>query len=159
MLIGCASYQLGNQALYRGDVRTVHVAIFESDSYRAHLGEWFTEAVAKEIELKTPYKLADASQADSVLTGRILSDDKRVLAETATDLPRNIETSLVVQFMWQGPQGDLLHPLTSVPLPPVLNVRQTANFIPEAGQSVASAQQRAVQQLAEQIVAQMEAPW
>ncbi len=157
--IGCASYQLGTQTLYRPDIQSVHVPIFESDSYRRNLGEWLTEAVVKEIQLKTPYKIASSTNADSVLSGRILSETKRVLAEDINDVPRNVETNFVVQVVWQSPQGDLLHPAMSVPLPPILQVGQAANFIPEGGQSVASAHQRAIQQLAEQIVAQMEQAW
>jgi hypothetical protein len=156
---GCASYQLGAPSLYRRDIQTVHVPVFRSDSYRRQLGEWLTEAVVKEIELKTPYKIANATDADSVLDGRIVSETKRVLAENRDDIPRNIETSLVVNVTWQSPQGDLLRPTLSIPLPPLLQVGQAANFIPEAGQSGASSQQRAIRQLAEQIVEQMEYPW
>ena len=35
----------------------------------------------------------------------------------------------------------------------------TSNLIPEAGQSVATAQQQAIERLAQQIVGTMEAPW
>ena len=49
---------------------------------------------------------------------------------------------------------------TPIPFSPLLvNVSQTASFVPEAGQSMATAQQEAIQRLAEQIVGQMEAPW
>ena len=39
------------------DVSTVYVPMIESGSYRRDLGERLTEAVAKQIELKTPYKV------------------------------------------------------------------------------------------------------
>src|SRR6188508_556309 len=71
---GCAGYQLGNRSLYRPDIRTVHVPMAVSDSYRRHLGEKLTEAVVKEIELKTPYKIVDSDSADSVLSLRLVSD-------------------------------------------------------------------------------------
>src|SRR5204862_2122331 len=77
---GCAGYQIGNRALYRPDIRTVHVPMIQSDSYRRYLGERLTEAVVKEIELRTPYKVVDADSADSVLTVRLVSDSKRVIA-------------------------------------------------------------------------------
>jgi hypothetical protein len=44
-------------------------------------------------------------------------------------------------------------------LPPELDVTQTAPMLAEAGQSVATQQQQAIQRLAEQIVATMEEPW
>ena len=37
-LCGCAGYKLGNQNLFRPDVRTVHVPIIESESFRQGLG-------------------------------------------------------------------------------------------------------------------------
>ena len=62
---GCAGYQLGIDSLYRPDVKTVHVPIFQSDSYRRGLGEQLTEAVVKQIESRTPYKVVSASDADT----------------------------------------------------------------------------------------------
>ena len=155
---GCASYQFGNQTLYRPDIQTVHVPIFQSVSFRKDFGERLTEAVIKEIELNTPYKTVCESDADSILSGRIISESKTVLAEDMNDVPRNIGTDLVAQVRWESRAGDLLRDKL-VALPPILQISQTANFIPEGGQSVATAHQRAIAQLAEQIVAQMEYPW
>src|SRR5262245_15718707 len=72
-LTGCAGYQIGRRSLYRPDVRTVHVPMIQSDSYRRYLGERLTEAIVKEIELRTPYKVVDAGSADSVLSVRLVS--------------------------------------------------------------------------------------
>lgn len=155
---GCAGYRIGNQTLYRPDVQTVHVPIFQSDSLRPGLGERLTESVVKEIELKTPYKVVCASDADSILSGRIFAERKTVLGEDANDVPRNIGTDFVTRVRWESRNGDLLRE-NLVSLPPVLQISQSANLIPEAGQSVATAHQYAIQQLAEQIVSQMEYPW
>ena len=159
VMCGCAGYRVGNQSLYRPDVQTVAVPVFESSSFRRQFAERLTEAVAKKIEARTPYKLAAEGTADSVLRGRIVGDSKRVMAEDRNDVPRNLQMQLVVQIEWQSPQGDLLRPTTAVPLPPTLQLSQAATLIPEAGQSVASSQQRAIEQLAEQIVSQLEFPW
>jgi len=157
-LSGCAGYQVGNGTLYRPDVRTVHVPIFQSDSFRKDLGERLTEAVVKEIGVKTPYTVVCAVDADSMLTGRVVSESKTVLAEDINDVPRNIGTDLMVRVRWESRSGDLLRE-NLVALPPILQISQTANLIPEGGQSIATAHQRAISQLAEQIVAQMEYPW
>jgi hypothetical protein len=61
-------------------VRTIHVPIFKSDSFRRNLDYLLTEAVHKEIKLRTGYKLADADSADTVLEGRIT--DARKSAQT-----------------------------------------------------------------------------
>ena len=73
---GCAGYRFGAASLYPPDIQTVYVPVFESNSFRRNLGEWLTEAVCKEIELKTPYKVVGTPNADSVLTGKITSDTK-----------------------------------------------------------------------------------
>lgn len=160
MLSGCAGYQIGSRSLYRPDIRTVHVPIVQSDSYRRYLGERLTEAVVKEIELKTPYKVVDADSADSVLSVRLASDSKRVLAENRFDEPRDIETDFFIQVSWVDRRGDLIMSHDDVPAAPLLlNVGQSANFVPEGGQSLVTAQQEALQRLAEQIVGQMELAW
>jgi hypothetical protein len=61
---------------------------------------------------------------------------------------------------WADRRGDLIAGGTPVPFAPLLvNISQTASFVPEGGQSMATAQQEAIQRMAEQIVGQMEAPW
>jgi hypothetical protein len=161
LLPGCAGYQLGGQSLFRPDIRTVHVPMFESDSFRRNLGERLTEAVVKEIERQSTYKVVhDPAQADSVLTGRLVSDRKSVLAENRNDEPRDIQVDLVVQVSWVDRRGDIVMPSSSFSLAQQgFSVTQLSDYIPEAGQSVATAQQEGINRIAKQIVAQMEAPW
>lgn len=157
---GCATYHFGNQALYRPDVYTVHVPVFESESFRPFLGEWLTEAVAKEIELKTPYKLSRQGTADSVLYGRILGDYKYVLTENINDEPRDIETGVFVEVSWRGRGGELISgPEVFAVAPGLAEVAQAAHFIPEGGMSLATAHQQAIVELSEQVVSIMEVPW
>lgn len=154
--LGCAGYRFGTASLYRPDIRTVYVPVFESDSFRRYLGERLTEAVVKNIELRTPYKVVDDITADSILSGRIAEDQKRPIAENVNDEPRDIELGLLVEVTWRDRRGVPLGPTTSLP---VLGVAEAARFIPEAGQSITVAEQEAIARLAEQIVAQMQAPW
>ena len=119
-----------------------------------------TEAVAKEIELKTPYKVVHRPDADSILSARITSETKRVVAEEVNDIPRNIETDLTVQVNWYDRRGEYLVRDSRFNFSPVaFSADQNADFTPEAGQSVATAHQEAIQRLAEQIVSQMESRW
>ncbi len=156
---GCAGYQIGHRSLYRPDIRTIYVPIFQSDSLRRNLGERLTEAVVKEIETNTSYKVVADENADSVLTGRILTDKKRVIAENINDEPRDLEVDFVVQISWQDQRGDMIMQ-TGIPLPPVVSsLTNSVHFIPEGGQSLATAQQRSIQRLAEQIVSQLQSPW
>jgi hypothetical protein len=159
-LPGCAGYQLGQRSLYRPDIRTIHVPIVESDSFRRNLGERLTEQLVKEIELKTPYKVVGAAEADSVLTTRIISESKRVLAENRFDEPRDIDADFFVQVSWVDRRGDLIMSHNDIPVEPLLfNVSQTASFVPEGGQSLATAHQEAIRRLADQVIGQLELAW
>ena len=159
-LAGCAGYQIGARSLYPAHVRTVYVPMFESTSFRRNLGERLTEAVMKEIEAKTPYKVTGNSDADSVLTGRIVGENKRVVVESRAGLPREVQVALQVQVSWIDRQGNVIRRAEPIPLPMELTgVGGTGGLVPEVGQSVATAHQQAVSRLAEQIVALMEAPW
>jgi len=156
---GCAGYQLGNRSLYPSDIRTVYVPMFESDSFRPFLGERLTEAVCKEIELRTPYKVVSSPNADSVLSGRIGNDTKRVIVENEFDDAREVELNLQVQVTWADRKGGLIQQGTMPVASAVADLGQSAELVPEYGESVATAQQRAIERLAEQIVSLMEMPW
>ena len=57
-------------------------------------------------------------------------------------------------------RGDVIMSHNDIPVQPLLlNITQTASFVPEGGQSLATAHQEAIHRLAEQIVGQMELPW
>lgn len=157
---GCAGYQIGNQSLYPAHIRTVYVPMFESTSFRRNLGERLTEAVQKEIELKTPYKVVHDPNADSVLSGRIVGETKRLVVGGRTGDPREVQVNLRVEVRWIDRWGEVIRRAEPIPLPPeVTDVGASANVVPEVGQSVAVAHQQAISRLAEQIVALMEAPW
>ncbi len=157
---GCASYQMGTDTLYRPEIQTVSVPVFQSESFRKHLGERLTEAVVKEIELKTPYKVVQSQRADSQLTGRLLSDSKYAITENRNDELRDIELNYHVEVTWHDRNGASLFEPQAIPLPtPLIEVAQSVHFVPEGGQSLGTASQDAIERLAEQIVARMELPW
>lgn len=150
---GCAGYHLGNQYLFRSDIRTVHVALFESDSYRRFLGQRMTEAVVKQIANSTPLTITEPALAHSFLTGRIVRDRKLVVGENITDEPRSIDADWRLEVQWTDRAG--------VPLMQrrVLRLDRSVTFIPEGGQSLTTAQQQLIEHLARDIVGQMEVPW
>lgn len=151
--VGCRGYHLGNQFLYRSDIRTVHVASFESDSYRRFLGQRLTEAVVKEIELKTPLTITDPQISDSFIRGRILRDTKSVVGENRFDEPRSLSVGWVVEVEWVDRAGTPLMQRQS------LRLTEDEVFIPEGGQSLATAQQQVIERVARHVVSQMQMPW
>jgi hypothetical protein len=157
---GCASYRMGSESLYAPDVQTVYVPMIESESFRRDLRERLTEAVVKEIELKTPFKVVGSPDADSILSVRILSDTKRVTVENPNDDPRAIELNLLAEVAWVNRRREPLRLPNTMVLPPkILPFNQTAALIPEGGQSIAVQQQQAIERLATQIVSTMEEQW
>ena len=157
---GCASYQVGQATLFRPDIRTVHVPVFESDSLRRNLGERLTEAVVKEIESRSPYKVVGTPDADSILSGRLVTETKRAVAENQNDDVRDIETDVTVEVRWISRRGEMLMQRSSIPFGPLNTVvAEDVQFFPEAGQSLQTAQQMVIEQLAREIVGQMEIWW
>jgi len=161
LLSGCKVYQFGSRSLYRSDIRTVHVPMIQSDSFRRYLGERLTEAVVKQIESRTPYKVVGATaEADSELVCRLVSDTKRVTTETRTDEPRLVDLALLVQMEWTDRQRQTLLQRNEVPLPSeLLQIGDNGLMVAEVGQSISTAQQKAIERVATQIVDQMEMAW
>jgi hypothetical protein len=156
---GCASYRFGAASLYPPDIQTVYVPVFESNSFRRNLSELLTEAVIKEIELKTPYKVVGTPQADSALIGKLSSDTKRVVVEDQYDMQRETEVNMAVEVRWVNRKGDLMR-TDAVALPQdLVTLSAPGTVVPEFGQSVTTAQLQSVQRLAAQIVSLMEIPW
>lgn len=155
--IGCG-YVVGS--FHGGDVRTVAVPVFESTSTRRGIEYQLTEAVQNEIKARTPFRIAKEPYADTRLKGKIVEIRKRPLGENKYDDPRALQYSLSVQVVWEDLRtGDVLAEQT-IPLNPVgLSLESSAEFDPELGHSQATANQKAIQQLAAQIVDRMEAPW
>ncbi len=157
---GCIGYHAGAGSLYAPDVATVYVPMIESDSYRRDLGERLTEAVVKEIELKTPYKVVSTPNADSILSARLQTDTRKRIIQNGFSDPRVSETEIRAEVSWLNRRRQPLVPAQTIPIPAeLMAISQTSNLIPEAGQSVATSQQQAIERLAQQIVGTMEAPW
>ncbi|HWA98798.1 MAG TPA: LptE family protein [Pirellulales bacterium] len=160
LLPGCMGYMVGNRTLYPPDIRTVYVPMFDSTSFRRGLGEEITEAVVKQIELKTPFKVVNTPDADSILSGKLIADTKGVLVKPPTDEQRLIQLNYRVEVSWLDRRGDQIRQTQSLPIPDsMVLIDQPTNYVPEVGQSISTATMQTVNNLAEQIVSLMEAPW
>ena len=157
---GCAAYRFGPESLFVPGIRTVHVPIVRNDTFRHDLGVRLSEALVKEIEQRTPYKVTGDPSADSTLTCRISNESKSVLTETDSDDPRALDAALTVRASWTSRSGDMLTQNSLIPTEDLaITFGQDARFVPEAGQSIDSATQSAIESLAERIVSQMETRW
>lgn len=158
--IGCAGYQLGNRSLYNPNIRTVYIPVVRNETWRHELGVQLTEALQKTVELRTPYKVVGDPNADSTLTCRVTTQTKRTVTQARTDEPRALETMVTIELTWTDRMGNLLMENRFVPQGELaFYFIEGGAFVPEGGQSMATAQMRAVEALASQIVNQMESRW
>ena len=150
---GCRGYNVGNQQLFRSDIRTVHVIMLESDSNRRFLGQRLTEAITKQIMSSTPLTITEPALADSYITGRLVRTTKTVTGETSTDEARSLDIAQRVEISWVDRAGTPLMQRQSVRLD------FDAELIPEGGQSIATTEQEIIDRIAREVVGQMELPW
>ena len=157
---GCAAYRLGNASLFRSDIRTIYVPMIRNDTFRHDLGPMLTESLVREIQRRTPYQVIGDVTADSTLIGRVTSESKAVLTETDSDDPRALDFAVSVSVTWTDRAGNVLMQNTVLPTTAaVASIADTSRLVPEAGQSVATAQMDVADDLARQIVSRMELRW
>jgi len=143
---------------YRPDIKTVAVPIFQrgTSEYRRDIEFPLTEAVVKQIEAQTPYKVVDKSRADTLLTGTIQSIDPQVLSFVpTTGRAREIQLRVVVDFTWKDLRGE------GKVLVERKNFRVAAEYIPEApfSEDIFLGSEDAFNKIALRIVDQMAQPW
>ena len=101
---------------YPDHIRTIYVPIFKNLTMWRGLEFDLTQAVIREIEAKTPYKVVSSpSCADSQLSGTIVSLNKNVINRNQLNEIREAETTLAVEIVWKDLRsGEIL----SRPRPP-----------------------------------------
>ena len=105
VLAGCASSPQSGYAsvsTYPADVATVHVPIFENTTFDRNIEFELTDAVIKEIQASTPYRLAAATSADTILLGRISRVERESLSRSReTGLSEEVIVSVTIDFEWR----------------------------------------------------------
>jgi hypothetical protein len=154
---GCG-YIVGNP--YPANIRTVHVPTFTNSSFRRGYELMLTEAVHREIMDRTPFRLVGPADADTRLIGHIKSIDKNLTNQNRWDDPRELELRFTIEVRWENARtGELLDQRQIPVAPAVAHVLATSSFTPETGQSLATATQQAIDQIARQVVQLMEMTW
>ena len=153
VLAGATGCGYSSDGLYRRNIRTVYVEMFQSKEFRRGIEFQLTEAVRKQIDRKTPYKNAPKEKADTILSGEILEWREGTLGhDPVTALPRETAGSLVIRYRWQDMRtGRLLvdQPRTAT----------TIEYVRPVGETVYNARDDAVNRMARKIVDSMESPW
>ncbi len=149
-LSGC--YSAGS--LYRDDVHTVYVEMFESKSFYRQVEFDLTHAVCRQIEMQTPYQLSsDRNRADTILYGIVSNVDEGVLTQQRDlDRPTLKRITVTANVSWKDLRsGEFL----------VENrkFKFSADYPALAGESIESAIKQITNDMARQIVEIMESSW
>ena len=154
---GCG-YTIGNQ--FQHNVQTVYVPIATCEDFRRGTEFQLTEAVQKQIQSRTPYRLCKDESADTKLTMKIKSIRKTVLGTTAQNDARELQVQYAVDVIWEDLRTGRILAQNKVSIEPeVTKLFASGEFAPELGQSQATGTQEVMDKMAHQIVAMMEAPW
>jgi hypothetical protein len=151
-LCGCG-YSGGE--LYDESVQTVAVPIFENRTFYRGVEFNLTEALTKEIEQRTPYKVVAGASADTILTGTVLTVDKRLLSrDFESGVPQEIQVAIVASFEWKDLRSGQIRRMRS-------RIEGTGEYIPTKplSEPLEVARHAAVGELAREIVSAMRDDW
>jgi len=154
-LCGCDEWAgYSTESLFADDVSSVYVEMFDNRGFERGVEYELTDALAKQIEAATPYKIvSNADRADTILTGYIGAVGKSILSierETGRGLEREILITATVN--WKNlKSGELLIDAGQV--------TASATYSQWQNQGKAYGSALAANRLAKKIVELMEKPW
>ena len=99
------NYHIGPDGLYNMEIKTVHVPMVEASTYRHAFAERLTEAIVKKITEQAPYRIATASNADSILTVKLTGETQSVSALNRYDDTRQKNVELTATAVWTDVRG------------------------------------------------------
>ena len=154
LLSGCGYRATGYDGLYRDDVRTVAVpAVAVGTDYEPGLADAVAAAVVREIEARTPYRVADAGRADTLLEVRLVRVGRdATIRSFRTGLNQEQRLLARAEVTWTDLRDgrELLA---------VENLRQGGRYYPSLGEGEFAGEQAVAQQLAAAVVDEMSRRW
>jgi len=143
-----------NESLFPENISSVYVEMFDNQSFRRGVEYELTDALAKRIEVETPYKIISSKdRADTIISGQIVNISESVLSsERKTGLALEKEVQLQAVVNWKNLKtGELL--IDNRP------VAASASYSQWQNQSFGYASAIAANNLARRIVELMEKKW
>ncbi|MCH8824990.1 MAG: hypothetical protein IH984_15955 [Planctomycetes bacterium] len=158
LIAGCASDPTQGYApvsVYPDNISTVAVNIFKNNSFSREIEFELADALVKEIEARSPYKVTSSSRADTILTGTVRNVQRDQLSKSRlTGLSEEVLLSVTIDFKWtdQRTGRSLVERKSFTGHAPFFPSRPTGELI-ELGEFAV------VQLLARDIVNEMQANW
>lgn len=136
-------------------IRTVHVPMFKNPTFQRGLEVELTDAIIKEIQRSTPWKVADGSVAETSLSGTITGATMRQLTTNRdSGLAQELSFTITVDFDWvDARSGKALASRRAF--------SASDTFVPSqpVGERLEVGSHGAVQQLARDIVGELRSQW
>jgi len=152
---GCgASTGYTNASLFPKEVNSVYLEMFDNRSFRRGIEFTLSDALAKRIEVDTPYKIvSNRDRADSVMSGQVVLAGESILT-IERDLGRALEKEVVLTAVvnWKNMKDGKLMINSKT-------VTAAASYSEFQGQDFTYASAVAANKLARTIVELMENPW
>jgi len=145
----CAGCGYSARSMFRRDIRTVYVAGFDNRTFRRGLEVPLTRAVQAEIALRPGLRPAARQEADSVLSGELVSFEEKTQVKGEADEVLLTRVSVKVRFRWRDR-------LTGADIVPPQTVKESVRIAPEAERNISD---YALRQVAKRVVEKMEASW
>lgn len=137
------------------DVRTVSVILFENQTFTRGTETLLTDALTKEIQARTPWRIASPETADTVLEGVIVREDLVPLTTgRQTGMVQEMAVRLVVRFVWRDQRSGQVRVSRA-------GFAASESFIPSrsVGERIDIGRLGAVQELAAAMVGELRAEW
>ena len=144
-----------SKSLYPTEYHSVSVPIFENTTMTRNMEFMLTDAVIKQIQSRTPYRVVNESYADTLLTGTITKVDLQTINQSrTTGLANEVLLKVTINFEW-------LSLNTGTRIVGKKNFTSEALFVPSrpSSEPIEMGQFAVVQQLATDIVDQMQSAW
>jgi hypothetical protein len=155
---GCASDPSQGYSMkppYREDVKTIAVPIFDNATYAHGVGVELTDAIVKEINRSTPWRVTSLENADTTLRGTVTDTDLRKLTTNSdSGLVESLAVEITVSFEWKKIEsGEVLVAKR--------NFRGARVFVPAQGaqERLEYGRSAAIDQLARDIVGMLRSSW
>jgi len=159
--ISCTSCEIdptvgySSSSLYPKQYQSIAIPIFQNSTMTRDVEFMLTDAIIKEIQVRSPYRVVDKHVAETLLTGTITSMNLRTLSRSqTTGLDNEVLFKVVIDFEWYDQvNGNRIVGRK--------NFASSAVFIPSrpSSEPLEIGQFAVVQQLASDIVDQMQASW
>ena len=155
---GCASDPSRGYAFaepYDASVRTVGVPMFANQTFARGTELTLTDAIIKQIQQQTPWRVVSPERADTVIEGVITNAELGVLSnDPDTGLTQEQTYRLTIRFSWRDNRTGETRVARE-------NFTATGVFAPArgAGERIEVGQRDAIDELARDIVATMRSAW